>query len=166
MAVAALVWNLVFLVALLRGASRLAPVTGPMLAALLLAAFSQARGIGWLLSSWNPHVAMLLFGVALIACARLATGEGRALPVLALAGSVVLQGHMVWAPPLVFAGAAGLVLGLWPAARRKLGIPTQGSGLGLAATFGALLVMCVLWDMKRRIFAWSDRMPLTNLPMA
>jgi hypothetical protein len=147
MAVAALVWNLVFLVALLRGASRLAPGTGPLMAALLLFAFIQARGVGWLLSSWNPHVAMLPFGVALIACARLATGEGRTLPLLALSGSVVLQGHMVWAPPLGFAAAAGLLLGLWPAARRRLGIPTHGEGPGRAAVAGAVLVLCVLWSM-------------------
>jgi len=147
MAVAALVWNLAFLVALLRGASRLAPGTGPFVAALLVAAFLEARGVGWLLSSWNPHLAMLPFGVALIACARLATGEGRALPVLALSASVVLQGHMVWTPPLVFASATGLLLCLWPAARQKLGIPTRGSGLGRGSIAASALVACVLWAM-------------------
>jgi hypothetical protein len=147
MAVAALAWNLAFLAALLRGASRLAPGTGPLVAALLVAAFLEARGVGWLLSSWNPHVAMLPFGVALIACARLATGEARALPVLALAASVVLQGHMVWAPPLLFAGAAGLLLGLWPAARERLCVPTRGSGIGRGSIVAAALVTCVLWAM-------------------
>ena len=147
MAVAALAWNLLFLVALLRGASRLAPGVGPFVAAVLLFVFLQARGVGWLLSSWNPHLAMLPFGVALIACARLATGEGRALTVLALAGSVVLQGHMVWAPPLVFAGAAGLVLCLWPQLRRWLRIPTRGDGLGRAAVAATLAVACVLWAL-------------------
>jgi hypothetical protein len=147
MAVAALVWNLAFLVALLRGASRLAPAVGPLLAAVLLFAFLQARGVGWLLSSWNPHLAMLPFGVALVACARLATGEGRALWVLALAGSVVLQGHMVWAPPLVFAGAAGLLLCLWPASRRALRIPTRGDGLGRAPIAATLAVASVLWAL-------------------
>jgi len=115
-------------VALLRSASRLAPGTGPLLVALLLATFLHARGVGWLLSSWNPHVAMLPFGLSLLAAARLATGEGRALPLLVLAGSVVLQGHMVWAPPLVFAGGAALLLTLWPAARGVLRIPTRGGG--------------------------------------
>ncbi len=124
MAVAALAWNVVFLVALLGGASRLAPRSGPFVAALLLFVFLEARGVGWLLSSWNPHLAMLPFGVALLAAARLATGEGRALPVLVLAGSVVLQGHMVWAPPLALAGGVGLLLCVWPVARRALGIPT------------------------------------------
>ena len=94
MAVAALAWNVLFVVALLAGANRLAPRTGPVVGAVLLFFFLEARGIGWMLSSWNPHIAMLPFGVALVAAARLATGQGRALPVLALAGSVVLQGHM------------------------------------------------------------------------
>ncbi len=126
MAVAALAWNVLFVVALLAGANRLAPRTGPVVGALLLFFFLEARGIGWMLSSWNPHIAMLPFGVALVAAARLAPGEGRALPVLALAGSVVLQGHMVWAPPLAIAGGLGLVLCLWPAARRVLRIPSYG----------------------------------------
>ncbi len=147
MAVAALLWNLAFLVALLRGASRIAPTTGPLVTALLVFAFLHARGVGWLLSSWNPHLAMLPFGVALVACARLASGEGRALWVLALAGSVVLQGHMVWAPPLVLAGAAGLLLCLWPVARRALRIPTRGDGLSLPPILAAQAVACVLWAL-------------------
>ncbi len=147
MAVAALAWNLLFLVALLRGASRLAPAVGPFVTAVLLFVFLHARGVGWLLSSWNPHLAMLPFGVALVACARLATGEGRALWVLALAGSVVLQGHMVWAPPLVFAGAASLLLCLWPAARHALGIPTRSDGLARGPIVATLAALAVLWAL-------------------
>jgi len=147
MAVAALAWNLLFLVALLRGADRLAPRSGPFVAAIVLLAFLQARGIGWLLSSWNPHLAMLPFGVALLACARLATGEGRALWILALAGSVVLQGHMVWAPPLALGGAFGLALCLWPRARAALGVPTLGGGIGRGSLLATTAVACVLWAM-------------------
>ena len=72
MAVASLLWNVAFLLALLRGVGRLAPGTGPLVAALLLAAFVQARGPGMLLSSWNPHVAMLPYLVVLLSSARLA----------------------------------------------------------------------------------------------
>lgn len=130
MAVAALAWNVLFLVALLRGAERLSPRTGPFVAAILLFVFLEARGVGWMLSSWNPHLAMLPFGVALVAAARLSTGEWRALPVLALAGSVVLQGHMVWAPPLALAGAVGLLLCAWPALRKWLGVPSAARSGG------------------------------------
>jgi hypothetical protein len=167
MAVAALAWNVLFLAALLSGANRLAPRTGPLVGAVLLFFFLEARGIGWMLSSWNPHLAMLPFGVALVAAARLATGEGRALPVLALAGSVVLQGHMVWAPPLALAGGLGLLLCLWPAARRALRIPTYGhdpgepaageapadamtrrnAGLSRGPVLASIAVAAVLWAL-------------------
>jgi hypothetical protein len=147
MAVAALAWNVGFLVALLRGAQLLAPRAGPLVAAVLLSVFLEARGVGWMLSSWNPHLAMLPFAVALLACARLATGEGRALWIFALAASVVLQGHMVWAPPLALAGALGLLLCVWPAPRRALGIPKRGEGLGGAPVLASVGVLCVLWAM-------------------
>ena len=110
MAWAALAWNLVALAALLRGASRIVPGTGPMLAALLLCLLLQAQGLGWLFSSWNPNVGLLPFGVALLAAARLATGEGRALAIVVLAGSLAIQSHMVFALPVALVSAAGLAL--------------------------------------------------------
>lgn len=147
MAAAALVWNLVFLIALVRGASRLAPGHGAFVSALLLFAFLHARGQGWLLSSWNPYVSILPFGVALVAFARLATGESWALPIAALCGSVALQGHMVWAPPLAFGAACGLLLGLWPAARARLGVPTRGERVTARAMLASVIVLCVLWAL-------------------
>ncbi len=147
MEAAALVWNLAFLAALLRGAGRLAPNGGPVLAALLLGVLVQGRGLGFLLSPWNPHVAMLPFAVALLASARLATGDGRALPVLALAASAVVQNHVFWGLPLAFTGAASLLLCLWPAARRACRIPTgeRGPKWGSLAATGAILAL--LWAL-------------------
>ncbi len=110
MAWAALAWNLVAFAALLRGASRIVPGTGPMLAALLCCLLLQAQGLGWLFSSWNPNVGLLPFGVALLAAARLATGEGRALAIVVLAGSLAIQSHMVFALPVALVSAAGLAL--------------------------------------------------------
>jgi hypothetical protein len=147
MAAASLAWNLVFLLALLREASRLAPGTGPFVAAFLLAVFLQSRGLGVLASSWNPHVAMLPFGVALLASARLATGQGRALPLLVLAASLVLQCQVAWAVGVLLPAAAGLAIALWPAARRALGIPTLGPGLTRRTVGAAALVACVLWAL-------------------
>ena len=115
---ASLAWNLVFLLAFLRGASRLAPGTGPFLAALLLAVFLQSRGIGVLASSWNPHVAMLPFGVALLASGRLATGQGRALPLLVLAASLVLQCQVAWAVGVAVPSMVGL---RWRSCPRRAG---------------------------------------------
>ena len=147
MAVASLLWNVVFLFALLRGASRLAPETGPLLVALLLAVFVQARGPGMLLSSWNPHVAMLPYLVVLLASARLATGEGRALPLLVLAASVVLQSQLAWLLGVALPASAGLALLVLPGARRALGIPTLGPGLTPKSAVAAALVACALWAL-------------------
>ncbi len=147
MGAASLAWNLVFLLAFLRGASRLAPGTGPFLAALLLAVFLQSRGIGVLASSWNPHVAMLPFGVALLASGRLATGQGRALPLLVLAASLVLQCQVAWAVGVAVPSMVGLSLALVPAARRALGVPTLGPGLTRGSVAAAALVACALWAL-------------------
>jgi hypothetical protein len=147
MAVASLAWNALFLLALLRSASRLAPGTGPFAAALLLAAVVQARGPGLLLSSWNPHVALLPYGLVLLASARLATGEGRALPTLVLAASAVLQSQLAWLPGVVIPAAAAALLYAWPAARRALGIPTLGPGLTRRSLAATALVACAMWAL-------------------
>jgi hypothetical protein len=147
MALAALVWHAFFLLALLRGASALAPGTGPLAAALLLVVALQARGPGLLLSPWNPHAGLLPFGAMLLASARLATGDGRALPLAVLAASVVLQCQVAWAPGVLLTCGAGLALFLWPAARRALGIPTLGPGLSWRGAGAAALVACVLWAL-------------------
>ncbi len=147
MTVAALVWNLASLAGMVALAGWLAPGTGPFLAALLLALFIQGRGLGWLFSSWNPNVAMLPFGVLLLASARLATGDGRVLPLVALAASLVVQNHLAWTLPVAASVAFGLVLACWPAARRVAGVPTMGSGPGLSAVAWALILLAILWAL-------------------
>jgi hypothetical protein len=144
---AALAWNLVALAALLRGASRIVPGTGPMLAALLCCLLLQAQGLGWLFSSWNPNVGLLPFGVALLAAARLATGEGRALAIVVLAGSLAIQSHMVFALPVALVSAAGLALATFPRLRRGLGVPTVVPGLGARSLLAALAVLLLLWAL-------------------
>ena len=114
---AALLWNLVALAAIVRAAGVLAPDTGPFVAAFALAAFVDVRGIGWLSSSWNPHTAVLPFAVALLAAARLATGERAALPILLLAGSLAAQCHIVLAMPVGLVACLGLALALLPGLR-------------------------------------------------
>ena len=67
---------------------------------------------------------------------------------LALAGSVVLQGHMVWAPPLVFAGAAGLAA--VPVARGAPRAPhpdARRRALAAGRSSRPLAVACVLWAL-------------------
>jgi hypothetical protein len=147
MTVAALVWNLVSLGGMVALAGWLAPGTGAFLAALLLALFIGGRGLGWLFSSWNPNVAMLPFGVLLLASARLATGDARALPLVALAASLVVQNHLAWTLPAAAAVAFGLVLACWPSLRRVAGVPTMGSGPGRSTVAGALILLAILWAL-------------------
>lgn len=147
MAAAALAWNCVFLLGFMRGASRLAPGAGPLVAALALGALLWARGLGLMMSWFNIHIALLPFGVALLASARIATGEARALPVLALAASMVLQCQFAWVPGVALPAFAGLLLLAWPAARRALRIPTRGSDLTPGTGVAAVLVVCVLWTL-------------------
>lgn len=144
---AALVWNAVAFAALLRSASRIAPGTGPVLAALLSGLLLQARGLGWLFSSWNPNVGLLPFGVTLLAAARLGTGEGRALALVVLAGSLAVQSHMVFALPVALVGSAGLALAAAPRLRLRLGVPTASAGFGPRPLLAALAVLLVLWAL-------------------
>jgi hypothetical protein len=147
MAVATLAWNALFVVLLLREASRLAPGTGPLLASLLLAVLVDARGLGMLLSPWNPHVGLLPFGVMLLASARLASGDARALALVVLGASVALQSQMAWALGIALPAGAGLALLLLPALRRRLFVPTLGLGLRLRPLLAALLVAGALWAL-------------------
>jgi hypothetical protein len=147
MAAASLAWNIVFLLAFMRGASRLAPGVGPLAAAIVLGALLWARGPGLMMSWFNIHVALLPFGVALLASARVATGEARALPVLVLAASMVMQCQVAWVPGVALPAVAGFVLLVLPAARRALRIPTCGPGLTLGTSAAALLVAFALWTL-------------------
>ena len=118
-----------------------------MLAALLFCLLLQAQGLGWLFSSWNPNVGLLPFGVALLAAARLATGEGRALAIVVLAGSLAIQSHMVFALPVALVSAAGLALATFPRLRRGLGVPTVLPGFGARSLLAALAVLLLLWAL-------------------
>src|SRR4029450_7193412 len=62
--------------------------------ALVLALFLSWRGPAWLFSAWNPNVAVLPFGVALVGFAAVAAGNVRALPLAVLAASFAAQTHV------------------------------------------------------------------------
>ena len=90
---------------------------------------------------------LLPFGVALLAAARLATGEGRALALVVLAGSLAIQSHMVFALPVALVSAAGLALAAFPRLRRGLGVPTVIPGFGARSLLAALAVLVLLWAL-------------------
>jgi hypothetical protein len=85
------------------------------------------------------HVAPLPFGVALLASARIATGEARALRVRVLAASAVMQCQIAWIAGVTLPAVAGFVLLVWPAARRALRIPTCGQGVTPGTSAAAVL---------------------------
>ena len=90
---------------------------------------------------------LLPFGVALLAAARLATGEGRALALVVLAGSLAVQSHLVWALPVALVSSVGLALAAAPGLRRRLGVPTATAGFGAGSLLAALAVLLVLWAL-------------------
>ena len=97
---------------------------GPALfaGALVLALFLSWRGPAWLFSAWNPNVAVLPFGVALVGFAAVAAGNVGALPLAVLAASFAAQTHLGVLPAAaVVALAAGLLH--VPPVRRAAGLP-------------------------------------------
>lgn len=144
---AALAWNLVALLAFVRGSSRLAPGSGGTLAALLALAFLAARGLGFLLSFWNANLPVLPLAAALVAGARAATGDARALPVLALFASLAVQTHAVYLVPVAFLAAAATALHALPRLRAALRLPTVGPGPGARSFLATAAVLAVLWGL-------------------
>jgi hypothetical protein len=144
---AALVWNLVALLGFVRGASRLARPGGGFLAALLASAFLATRGLGFLLSFWNANLPVLPFAAALVAAARVACGDPRALPVLAFFASLAVQAHAVYLVPVSLVGATALALHALPRLRRALPLPTAGNGRRLRSVLSTAAVLGVLWAL-------------------
>lgn len=144
---AALAWNLIALVAFVRGASRLAPPAGGWLAALLALAWLEGRGLGFLLSFWNANLPVLPFAAALVAAARLAAGDWRALPLLALFGSMAVQTHAVYLVPVGLVSLAGGVLLLAPTLRSRLGLPEPARSRIGPFALAAAAILLLLWAL-------------------
>jgi hypothetical protein len=97
---------------------------GPALlaGALVLALFLSWRGPAWLFSAWNPNVAVLPFGVALVGFAAVAAGNVRALPLAVLAASFAAQTHLGVLPAAAAVALAAALLHV-PPVRRAAGLP-------------------------------------------
>ncbi len=114
------------------------------LAALGLACFIAVRGPEWLLASWNPDVAVLSFGVALVALAAFVSGHVLFLPLAVVAGSFAVQAHGASWPALLALGLAALVT-CAPRARVWAGLPPLLPGRRGPAWVCAALAAGVLW---------------------
>jgi hypothetical protein len=111
--------------------------------ALMTALFLSWRGPAWLFSAWNPNVAVLPFGVALVGFAAVAAGNVRALPLAALAASFAAQTHLGVLPATVVVALAAALLHV-PPLRRAAGLPPAGPAPRGSLILAAALV-AVAW---------------------
>ena len=111
--------------------------------ALVLALFLSWRGPAWLFSAWNPNVAVLPFGLALVGFAAVAAGHVRALPLAVLAASFAAQTHLGVLPA---AAAVALAAGLLhvPPVRRVAGLPPVGTPAHRSVLL-AVAVAALVW---------------------
>jgi hypothetical protein len=128
---------------LLRRVGRSGGVGALLAAALVLALFLSFRGPGWLFSAWNPNVAVLPFGLALVSFASLAAGELRALPAAVVAGSFAAQTHLGCLPATAALAIAAALLFV-PRLRALAGLPPAGPWPRRPLLL-ALLAAAVMW---------------------
>lgn len=134
--------NVVSVALLLRRVGRHGGMAALLTAGLMVALFLSWRGPGWIFSAWNPSVAVLPFGLALVSFAAFAAGDARALPTAVLTGSFAAQTHLGCLPATVaIALAAGLLV--IPPIRESAGLPARGrmerGPLVLAALLAAVV---------------------------
>jgi len=111
-------------------------------AALVIALFLSWRGPSWVFSAWNPNVAVMPFGVALVWFASVAAGRWRALPVAAVAASFAAQTHVGSVPALLaiaLASGALLARGVREVAGLPPAPPVSRGPVVLAALLAAAL---------------------------
>lgn len=128
---------------LLRRVGRSGGVGALLAAALVIALFLSFRGPGWLFSAWNPNVAVLPFGLALVSFAAVAAGEFRALPAAVLAGSFAAQTHLGCLPATAALACATALLFV-PRIRSAAGLP-RPERWPRRPLLLALLVAAVMW---------------------
>ncbi|HET7293794.1 MAG TPA: hypothetical protein VFM88_15320, partial [Vicinamibacteria bacterium] len=113
-------------------------------AAFALSLAVHARGVGSIVSAWNPNVTALAFGTLLFALACLFAGAMRALPLAVVAGSLAVQSHLGCAPAALILGVLTAAALAWPALRSRARLPVpERRGPYVVAISGGLLI--VLW---------------------
>jgi hypothetical protein len=135
--------NVVSIALILRRLAREGGGAALLAGALVIALFLSWRGPAWLFSAWNPNVAVLPFGVALVAFAAVAAGNRRALPLAVLAASFAGQTHLGVLPAAVAVGLAAALLQV-PPLRRAAGLPPRGASAYRSILLAAAIA-AVLW---------------------
>jgi hypothetical protein len=135
--------NVVSIALLLRRVGRHGGLAALLAAALVIELFISWRGPGWLFSAWNPSVAVLPFGLALVSLAAFAAGDARALPAAVLAGSFAAQTHLGCLPATVAVFLAAAIL-LVPPIRVAAGLPPRAR-ISRAPLVLAIVLAAVVW---------------------
>jgi hypothetical protein len=135
--------NVVSAALLLRRIGRYGGTAALITAGLIVALFLSWRGPGWIFSAWNPSVAVLPFGLALVSFAAFAAGEARALPTAVLAGSFTAQTHLGVLPAVMAIGLTAAFL-LIPPVRETAGLPPRGR-MERGPLVAAVLLAAVVW---------------------
>lgn len=144
---AALLINSLSVLGLLWLARRLAGLAGYLAAAVALAAFVMWWGAAGLLSNWNPTIAVLPFGLALLAWGGVGAGHAILLPLAVLASSFAVQTHVGCAPVTLAIASTALAIGATPPLRRALGMPSVALRAWLRPAVAACIVAGVLWAL-------------------
>lgn len=144
---AALLINGLSVLGMLWLARRLAGLGGYLATAVGLAAFVTWWGPAGLLSNWNPTVAVLPFGLALLAWGAVGAGHVILLPLAVFASSFAVQTHVGCAPVTLALAATSLAIAAAPPLRRALGIPPVARARWLRPGLAACIVAGVLWGL-------------------
>jgi hypothetical protein len=144
---AALLFNCLSVLGLLWLAQRLAGLGGYLATALGLAAFVTWWGPAGLLSNWNPTVAVLPFGLALLAWGGVAAGQIILLPLAVFASSFAVQTHVGCAPVTLALATTSLAIAALSPLRRVLHLPPVGPRAWLGPGLAACIVAGVLWAL-------------------
>jgi iduronate 2-sulfatase len=137
--------NVVSIALILRRLGRDGGLPALLSGALVLASFLSWRGPGWLFSAWNPNVAVLPFGLALVECAAFAAGRSHAAATAVLAGSFAAQTHLGCLPATLALGLAAGALRL-ARVRRAAGLPALERA-PRAPLIAAAAIAVVLWAL-------------------
>jgi hypothetical protein len=144
---AALVINSLSVFGLLWLARRFAGLGGYLATGVGLAAFMTWWGPAGILSNWNPTVAVLPFGLALLAWAGVGAGHWILLPLAVFASSFAVQTHVGCAPVTLALATASLAIAVAPPIRRALRIPSVPPRAWLRPGLAACIVAGVLWAL-------------------
>src|SRR5262245_17148417 len=112
-----------------------------LLALPLAPAYGVYLGPGFIYNIWNPAVTVLPFGLFLVSCAALASGDPRHLPVVAIVGSFLVQTHVGYVPPV--AAAIAVAAGSWLYLRLSGNAPAASRAV-LGLTLAALILLWAL----------------------